>query len=326
MTATNGFTDGLMLRYLVPDHVKSLLVPGTDPQHERVRSLLTSVYDPASLDIRSVESVEVVHKEFQTAVHASIAVHGSWDKTIPTAEQARATVEVPATPPVHWIDMSLETVVVVKAASAGGLLASVEAEAGWTTADGAAARQDAYERPYRLRYAEPPPSNRRRPPAASPCGSRRSSSTASTSPTRCADSARPSGRSTRRARSRRPTTAAPRSPPAHGSRSSRPSRPTSRHGRPSNWPAPCWRPRGTSPPSRRRPEGPAGPGRAQAPRRPGAHTVRSSRCRSTTSLSQRAVNCSRPPPGPSGTSSSSAREPWGGAPPPRRPSPTRARP
>ncbi|RSS41918.1 hypothetical protein [Streptomyces sp. WAC08241] len=157
MTATNGFTDGLMLRYLVPDHVKSLLVPGTDPQHERVRSLLTSVYDPASLDIRSVESVEVVHKEFQTAVHASIAVHGSWDKTIPTAEQARATVEVPATPPVHWIDMSLETVVVVKAASAGGLLASVEAEAGWTTADGAAARQDAYERPYRLRYAEPPP-------------------------------------------------------------------------------------------------------------------------------------------------------------------------
>ncbi|MFF8605529.1 hypothetical protein ACF06X_06285 [Streptomyces sp. NPDC015346] len=157
MAATNGFTDDLMLRYLVPEHVKSLLVPGTDPQRERVRSLLVSVYAPASLDIRSVESVEVVHKEFQTAVHASVAVHGSWDKAIPTTEQARATIEIPATPPVHWIDMSLETVVVVKAARADSLLASVKAEAAWAAADGAGARQDAFERPYQLQYAQPPP-------------------------------------------------------------------------------------------------------------------------------------------------------------------------
>ncbi|MFJ8596600.1 hypothetical protein [Streptomyces sp. NPDC093598] len=157
MAATNGFTDDLMLRYLAPDHVRSLLVPDTDPERERVRALLVSVYDPASLDIRSVESVKVVHQEFQSGVHASIAVHGSWDKAIPTAEQARATVDIPATPPVHWIDMSLDTVVVVKAVSADSLLASVEAEAAWAAADGAAAPQNAYERPYQLRYAEPPP-------------------------------------------------------------------------------------------------------------------------------------------------------------------------
>ncbi|MGW6534756.1 hypothetical protein ACWGBV_00770 [Streptomyces sp. NPDC055051] len=157
MAATSGFTDDLMLRYLVPDHVTSLLVPATDPQRDRVRSLLVSVYDPASLAIRSVESVEVVHQEFQTAVHASIAVRGSWDKTLPLTEQARATVEIPANPAVHWIDMALETVVVVKAAPADSLLASVEAEAAWTTPEGAPPRQDAYERPYGLRYAEPPP-------------------------------------------------------------------------------------------------------------------------------------------------------------------------
>ncbi|MER5276490.1 hypothetical protein ABT025_12125 [Streptomyces sp. NPDC002809] len=155
MSATIPFTDGLMLRYLQPENVRALLLPATDPEHERVRSLLVSAYDPSFLDIRSVESVDVVHREFQTAVHASIAVHGSWDKSVPTTEQARATVEIPATPPVHWIDMSLETVVAVKAAPAGSLLTSVDAEA-WAAADGAGARRDGFERPYRLQYADPP--------------------------------------------------------------------------------------------------------------------------------------------------------------------------
>lgn len=98
MAATIPFTDGLMLRYLQPGNVEALLSPGADPERKRLRSLLVSVYDPALLDIRSVESVKVDHKEFQTAVHATLAVHGSWDKSIPSTEQARATVEIPATP------------------------------------------------------------------------------------------------------------------------------------------------------------------------------------------------------------------------------------
>ncbi|WP_395358452.1 hypothetical protein ACHGLA_01605 [Streptomyces sp. YH02] len=155
MAATNPFTDGLMLRYLRPENVEALLIPAADPERRRVRSLLASVYDPAHLDITSVESVHVDRTEFQTAVHASIAVHGSWDKSIPTTEQARAIVEIPATPPVHWIDMSLDAVVAVKTAPAGRLLSSVDAEAAWATADGAP--QDEFERPYKLQYADPPP-------------------------------------------------------------------------------------------------------------------------------------------------------------------------
>ncbi|WP_435971987.1 hypothetical protein [Streptomyces sp. Qhu_M48] len=157
MAATSPFTDGLMLRYLRPENVEALLTPATDPERKRVRSLLASVYDPAHLDITSVDAVRVDLTEFQTAVHASVAVHGSWDKSIPTTEQARATVEIPATPPVHWIDMSLETVIAVRAAPAGSLLSSVEAEAAWAAGAGAGAPQDEFERPYTLQYADPPP-------------------------------------------------------------------------------------------------------------------------------------------------------------------------
>ncbi|MFE5590966.1 hypothetical protein [Streptomyces sp. NPDC056549] len=156
MPATIPFTDGLMLRYLRPENVEALLLPAADPERKRVRSLLVSVYDPAHLDITSVESVRVDRTEFQTAVHATIAVHGSWDKSIPATEQARATVEIPATPPVHWIDMSLETVVTVKVTPVGSLLSSVEADA-WAAAGGAGARQDEFERAYRLQYEDPPP-------------------------------------------------------------------------------------------------------------------------------------------------------------------------
>ncbi|MFD4370650.1 hypothetical protein [Streptomyces sp. NPDC058486] len=154
MPATIPFTDGLMLRYLRPENVKELLLPAGDPELRRMRSLLVSVYDPTFLDIASLESVEIGLPEFQAAVHASLAVHGTWDKSIPATEQARATVEIPATPPVQWIDMSLETVVVVRAAPVGSLLTSVDADA-WAAADGAGAREDAYERRYRLHYADP---------------------------------------------------------------------------------------------------------------------------------------------------------------------------
>ncbi|MEU1471693.1 hypothetical protein ABZ434_26165 [Streptomyces sp. NPDC005761] len=156
MAATDGFRDELTLRYLLPDNVNVLLVPANDPEHRRVRALLASVYDPTFLDIRTVESVEVLHKEFQTAVRASVAVHGAWDKTIPMTEQARATVEIPATPAVQWIDMSLETLVAARTAAGGGVLASVEAEA-WGAADGPGARRDAFERAYSLEYTKTPP-------------------------------------------------------------------------------------------------------------------------------------------------------------------------
>ncbi|WP_030762563.1 hypothetical protein [Streptomyces griseus] len=156
MAATIPFTDGLMLRYLRPENVETLLLPAADPHRDRVRSLLRSVYDPERLDIRSVDSVSVDRTAFQTAVHASVTVHGTWDKSIPATEQARAAVELPATPPVQWIDMSLDTVVTVRAARLGGLLASADADA-WTAAGDTGAGADGFERNYRLRYADPPP-------------------------------------------------------------------------------------------------------------------------------------------------------------------------
>ncbi|MCF2436262.1 hypothetical protein LV779_25595 [Streptomyces thinghirensis] len=164
-----------MLRYLQPGNVEALLSPSADLERKRLRSLLVSVYDPALLDIRSVESVKVDHKEFQTAVHATLAVHGSWDKSIPSTEQARATVEIPATPPVHWIDMSLDTMVSGEDGT-GRRRPRLRGRGPLVAADGAGTRPGEFERPYRLQYADPLPSNRQRRPATSPCGCRRSSS------------------------------------------------------------------------------------------------------------------------------------------------------
>ncbi|MFJ6575573.1 hypothetical protein ACIQMY_06355 [Streptomyces sp. NPDC091368] len=152
MTATGTFTEALTLRYLKPENVRALLAPGTDPEHLRARALLVSVYDPTRLDIRTVDAVQVLHQEFQTAVHATIAVHGAWDKTIPTTEQARATVRIPATPAVQWIDMSLETLVTARTAPDGGVLAAVDAAA-W--ADGGT--PDSFEGTHRLEYTDTPP-------------------------------------------------------------------------------------------------------------------------------------------------------------------------
>ncbi|MGW6851213.1 hypothetical protein ACWGCK_20970 [Streptomyces virginiae] len=155
MSVTNRFVDDLMLRYLLPENVTELLLPADDPGRKRARALLTSVYEPKLLDVRSVESVKIIHKEFQTPVPEWTSVHASWDKTVPATEQARVTVRVPATPPFQWIDMSLETLVAAKAADTGRVLASVEAGQ-WEAAGGHGAEGDQFDRDYSLRYAEPP--------------------------------------------------------------------------------------------------------------------------------------------------------------------------
>ncbi|MFD3565992.1 hypothetical protein [Streptomyces sp. NPDC058667] len=154
MSVTTRFTDDLMLRYLLPENVTELLLPAGDPEHKRVRALLTSVYEPKLLDVRKVESVKVVHREFQTSVQEWTAVHASWDKSVPTTEQARATVHVPATPAYQWIDMSLETLVVAKAADTARVLASVDAGE-WTAADGHGVQRERFDRAYSLNYTEP---------------------------------------------------------------------------------------------------------------------------------------------------------------------------
>ncbi|MER6306668.1 hypothetical protein [Streptomyces sp. NPDC001657] len=124
----NGFADHLMIRYLQPDNVASLLVPQDDPDRHRLRSLLATVYEPALLEVRFVDAVEITATNFQVPVSPPVTVRGSWEKLLPDVAQARATLEVPAVAPPNWIDLSLETVVTARVALTSGALDALDAE------------------------------------------------------------------------------------------------------------------------------------------------------------------------------------------------------
>ncbi|BDM70868.1 hypothetical protein HEK616_43550 [Streptomyces nigrescens] len=124
----NGFADHLMVRYLQPEHVASLLVPQDDPDRHRLRSLLAAVYEPALLEVRFVDSVTVTGTSFQVPVSAPVTVRGSWEKLLPDIAQARATLDIPAVAPVHWIDLALETVVSARVTLTSGALDALDSE------------------------------------------------------------------------------------------------------------------------------------------------------------------------------------------------------
>ncbi|MFF1867668.1 hypothetical protein [Streptomyces sp. CB03911] len=166
----NDFADALMVRYLRPDRVDALLVPTDDPDRTRVRLLLAAVYEPRFLEVRVVDSVQVVHKEFQTAVRDSITVRGFWEQLLPTTEQYRGSVELPAGAVAQWVDMSLETEIEARLAATGSVLESVDSEeddrpstpalAGRTPSAATAATWELpthFKRLYRLHYTEPSP-------------------------------------------------------------------------------------------------------------------------------------------------------------------------
>src|SRR6266508_1921871 len=106
-----GFADRLMVRYLDPANVASLLAPQEDVDRRRLRALLAEVYEPRFLEVRSVDSVAVTAKRFQVPVIEPLTVRGTWEKVLPQLEHARASIELPAVATTNWIDMALETVV-----------------------------------------------------------------------------------------------------------------------------------------------------------------------------------------------------------------------
>ncbi|MFD8324387.1 hypothetical protein [Streptomyces lydicus] len=174
----NGFADRLMLRYLEPAQVASLLVPPDDPDRDRVRSLLAAVYEPSLLEVRFVDAVRVTATQFQVPVSPPVTVRGSWEKLLPDAAHARATVDIPAVAPPYWIDLGLDTVVTARVVLTSGALDALGSEdlSGLTEEEFAArfdfldlaelmrrARvadyaelQAQFPRLYRLHYAEPP--------------------------------------------------------------------------------------------------------------------------------------------------------------------------
>lgn len=124
----NGFADQLMIRYLEPERVASLLVPGEDPDRNRVRALLAAVYEPSLLEVRFVDSIKVTGATFQVPVVPPMTVRGSWEKLLPDVAQARAALEFPAVAPPYWIDLSLDTVVTARVQLTSGALDEIGSE------------------------------------------------------------------------------------------------------------------------------------------------------------------------------------------------------
>jgi hypothetical protein len=170
----SGFVDGLMLGYLDPKNVDSLLKP-------RAGALLAQVFEPRLLTVKSVEAVNVVTTTFQVPLVEPNTVRGTWEKLLPTSERALATIEIPALAQTSWVDMVLDTTVTVKVSSNDALfdafgsadvseLSEADFKARFQfldlpalmTAAGVSTYQELqadFPRLYRLHYADPPPFN-----------------------------------------------------------------------------------------------------------------------------------------------------------------------
>ncbi|MGA5823981.1 hypothetical protein ACPC54_39815 [Kitasatospora sp. NPDC094028] len=184
----SGFSDQLMIRYLNPQLVHDLLAPPAPttpttppapPDRTLLRNLLTTVYEPGVIEIRSVDAVAVERTDFQVPLGAPTTVRGSWEKLLPDTAQSRAVLEIPPVGPPLWIDMALDTVVTSQVALTEGALASFDsANLAGLTRDEFVARfafldlpdlmnragvatfaelQAQFPRLYRLHYATPPP-------------------------------------------------------------------------------------------------------------------------------------------------------------------------
>jgi hypothetical protein len=124
----SDFADRLMLRYLDPANVDSLLVPVADVNRQRVRALLAQVFEPRLLTVQSVDAVKVLNKTFQVPLVEPNTVRGTWEKLLPTSERAIASVEIPTVAQTNWVDMVLDTTVTVKVSSNVALLDAVTSE------------------------------------------------------------------------------------------------------------------------------------------------------------------------------------------------------
>jgi hypothetical protein len=175
----SDFADHLMLRYLDPGNVDSLLSPLADVDKLRVRAMLAQVFEPRLLTVQSVDAVDVLKKTFQVPLVEPNTVRGVWEKLLPTSERALASLEIPTLAQTNWVDMVLDTTVAVKVSSTDALLDAVSAEdvSELSQADFIAkfafldlpglmkaARVSTYQelqadfpRLYRLHYADPPP-------------------------------------------------------------------------------------------------------------------------------------------------------------------------
>src|SRR5712692_2795020 len=109
----SDFGDRLMIRYLTPANLQLLLVPAADANRNRVRSLLSSVYDMRFLKVEAVDSITVVSQSFQVPMIQPVDVRGAWEKVLPTSERTTAMFTVPGIAQRDWIDMELETRIAV---------------------------------------------------------------------------------------------------------------------------------------------------------------------------------------------------------------------
>ncbi|PJN25531.1 hypothetical protein CG736_14110 [Kitasatospora sp. CB02891] len=175
----NTFCDQLMIRYLDPARIQDLLVPADDPDKNRLRSLLASVYEPSTLEVRVLAAPRVLTTQFQVPLDDPLTVRANWEKLLPDTAQARAVLEVPRTGPPLWIDVALDTRVTAQVALTSGALDALASEdlTGLSQQEFAARfafldladlmrrahvadyqeLQAEFPRLYRLHYAQPPP-------------------------------------------------------------------------------------------------------------------------------------------------------------------------
>ncbi|NUR32062.1 MAG: hypothetical protein HOV83_40500 [Catenulispora sp.] len=175
----SDLVDSLLLRYLDPANVDTLLVPAADTGRLRVRALLAQVFEPRLVTVQTVGQVSVVKKAFQVPLVEPSVVQGTWEKLTPASERAVASVEIPAIAQTNWVDMVLDTTVAVEVSSLDSRLDEIASadvselsEADFVAkfafldlpdlmrAAGVSTYQELqadFPRLYRLHYADPPP-------------------------------------------------------------------------------------------------------------------------------------------------------------------------
>jgi hypothetical protein len=126
MGQVSDFADALMLKYMTPAKVTSLLMPQSDPQRLRLRQLLQAVYEMRFLTVRQIDGVEVVRKDYQVSLRTAGEVRGQRQQVIPDTQRFSATLTAPDK--TAWIGMELDTKVSARVAIEAGALESIASE------------------------------------------------------------------------------------------------------------------------------------------------------------------------------------------------------
>jgi hypothetical protein len=122
------FADDLMLKYMTPAKVADLLTPPNDPNRLRVRQLLQGVYETRFLNVRQVDTVEVLAKQYQVPLPQPADVRATWEKVLPVSERSFGSFTAPQLGREAWVGMELDTKVSIRAEITSGAVEEIASE------------------------------------------------------------------------------------------------------------------------------------------------------------------------------------------------------